>query len=76
MSDWSQCPFLGLRLILFPQFLTSDWSSSPPPRSQRLMGKRKCDRKEGGAIDAMFPPRRPLQDQEAMECSDLDRLHG
>ena len=40
------------------------------------MGKRKCDRKEGGAMDAMFPPRRPLQDQEAMECSDLDRLHG
>ncbi|XP_043202092.1 G patch domain-containing protein 2-like [Amphibalanus amphitrite] len=49
-----------------------DGYSDPRHGSLRRMWKRKCDRKEGG----MFPPRRPLQDQEEMECSDLDRLHG
>ena len=65
---------LNITVLYIPtQFLVH---RSPAVRSLRLLGKRKCDRKEGGAIDGMFPPRAPLQDQEAMECSDLDRLHG
>ena len=38
-----------------------------------VSGKRKCYRKEAGS---MFPPRCPVQEDEQMECSDLDRVHG
>ncbi|XP_037073508.1 G patch domain-containing protein 2-like [Pollicipes pollicipes] len=38
-----------------------------------MLGKRRCDRKEAGS---MFPPPRPGQGDEEMECSDLDRLHS